>query len=42
MLGRDQCTVYARPSRRMTAVPEPTDSASGGPPPYNNNPHLHN
>jgi len=35
--GRDQCTVYARPLRKMTAVPEPIDLASGGRPPYSSN-----
>ena len=35
--GRDQCTVNARPLRRMTAVPEPTEVAYGGRPPYSSN-----
>src|ERR1700722_15976207 len=36
-LGRDQWTVNARPLRRMTAVPEPTEVAYGGRPPYSSN-----
>src|ERR1700733_6522455 len=35
--GRDQCTVNARPLRRMTAVPEPVEIAYGGRPPYSSN-----
>src|SRR6516165_5796699 len=35
--GRDQCVVQALPSRRTSAVPDPTLSAYGGGLPYSRN-----